>query len=66
MMSNEVRIGRYGAYPANDAKYDYYIVKWTLKPLEAQTDRTYTLGQEEFTVKKGDMICRGDWFSRIL
>ena len=43
MVSNEVIIGRYGAYPANDAKYDYYIVKWTPKPWESQTDRKYTL-----------------------
>ena len=58
MMSNEVGIGRYGAYLANDANYDYYIVNWTSKTWESQTDRKYTLGQEEFTVKKGDMICR--------
>ncbi|KAL7554298.1 hypothetical protein ACHAWF_018123 [Thalassiosira exigua] len=65
MMSDQVRVGGYGAYPVNDNRYDYYLVSWAGEPWEVDSDETIVLDGESFYAEKGELVCKGTWLERV-
>ncbi len=58
-------IGNFGAYIADDDRYDYYIFKCTKDPKEAECDFIFELDGNEFAVKAGEMYCEGLWLEKV-
>ena len=64
-MKEDVKVGGYGAYPCDDERYDYYVVKWLELPHQAEKDKIIKIGTDEFPVKKDDWICRAQWMDLL-
>ena len=64
--STQISQGNFGAYCiANDPAYPYYVVEWLGEPWIADKSEVITIGEERFTVCKGDYICRGIWLEKL-
>ena len=58
--AREISQGNFGAYCiANHPTYPYYVCEWIGDPWEAEESEVLTVGDEQFTVHKGDWLCRG-------
>jgi len=64
-MADQVRHNGFGAYIADDERYDCYVVQWTGVPYEAEKDEVFDIEGNQFTVQKGDMVCEGVWLDLI-
>ena len=64
-MAHQAKIGRYGAFPVKDDRYDYYLVRWTHEPFEVAETRRIKVGDEEVNVTKGDWVCKGHWLDLV-
>ena len=64
--STQISQGNFVAYCiANDPAYPYYVVEWLGEPWIADKSEVITIGEERFTVCKGDYICRGIWLEKL-
>ena len=64
-MAELVEIGGYGAYPVDDERYEYYVVKWTGLPYEVEENISVPLGNETFYLRKGETVCKGVWLEKV-
>jgi len=62
----EVCQGNFGAYCiANHPTYPYYVCEWIGEPYMADKSEVLSIGSENFTVHKGDYLCRGIWLEKL-
>ena len=60
--STQISQGNFGAYCiVNDPAYPYYVVEWLDEPWIADKSEVIKIGEERFTVCKGDYIYLGTW-----
>lgn len=64
-MSSQIRVGNYGAYVADDDRYDYYLFKCISEPEVAKEDTLFEIDGNSFSVKKGQWYCKGLWLDTV-
>ena len=58
-MADQMHVDRFGAYIADDERYDYYMFKCTVAPKQADKDEVFEFDGNEFPVKEGELYCEG-------
>ena len=64
-MADQMHVGRFGAYIADDERYDYYMFKCTVAPKQADKDEVFEFDGNEFPVKEGELYCEGVWLAKL-
>ena len=63
-MKNRIVEAGFGAYHA-DGKYSYYLVQWTEKPWQIESDCVKKCGAEYCQLFEGDWVCHGKWLNYV-
>ena len=61
-MAEQMHMGQFSAYIADDDRYDSYVFKCTV----AHKDQVFSYDGNEFPVKKGELYCEGLWLDKVL
>ena len=64
-MADQMHVDRFGAYIADDERYDYYMFKCTVAPKQADKDEVFEFDGNEFPVKEGELYCEGVWLAKL-
>ena len=63
-VSKDVKKDGIGAYYVDD-KFNYYLVKWTEDPWQANRDMTVQSNGKPLALFEGEWACRGTWFNYV-
>ena len=65
-LSDDIKVGGFGACLTEDENYDYYLFKITEKATKVKKDADLEVGDgSKVNVCEGDWICRGIWMDKL-